>query len=58
MANHLRPNGTNEERAEAKMCRRGIIMRDGTRIRVEKGKANREAEMGVRRNMHGKERRI
>jgi len=33
-------------------------MKDSTRIRVKKGKAKREVEMGVRRNMHRKERRI
>lgn len=58
MANHLRPNGIIEERVEANVCRRGIVMRDSTRIRVKKGKPNREVEMGVRRNMPGKEGRI
>lgn len=58
MGNHLRLNGINEERDEENMCRRGIVMRARARIRVEKGKANRELEMGVRRNMHVKERRI
>lgn len=36
MANHLGPNRINEERAEAHMCRRGIVIRDSTRIRVGK----------------------
>lgn len=59
MANQLGPNRINEKRAEAHMCRQGIVIRDSTRIRVGKKTLNNgESEMGIRRNMCGKERRI
>lgn len=54
VANHLRPNGINEERAEANVCRRGIIMRDSTGIRVLKVKAKWEVEIEFKRNMNRK----
>lgn len=58
MAKHLRSNGINEERAKAKVCRWEIAIRHSKRITVRKGKGNREAEMGVGRNMNRKEEKI
>lgn len=58
MAKHLRSNGIDEERAKAKMCRCEIAIRHSKRITAKKGKDNREAEIGVGRNLHGKEGRI